>query len=136
MEIVSHSDPGLDWTPAQDLPKFSADFREQVASKRGVKVGASSTANTTKTQPAVKRKREALDDAEEAADQQMEDASAPQPVRKQRKTVSRNVTGVASARPWKLPAQKRASAGPRCGKPWEVKACNSIFLCMSTLLSH
>lgn len=121
MELESLPDDGVAWIPSQDLPKLSADFRKLEAVKRGVKVGPSSTANTTKTQPAVKRKREELD-AHEAEDEKMHEQPHDQPLAKQRKTLARNIIGVAGARPWKLAPEKRASAGHRSGKSWEAKA--------------
>jgi hypothetical protein len=118
------------YLPAQDLPRSAIDLRKLNAPvPRGVKVGPSSTANTTKTQPAVKRKRR-LDDDQEAGDTDMLDV----PVFSKRARLdpsssgpARNTVGVTAKRSWKLPAAQRATASRSGGskKSWDQKVCKN-----------
>lgn len=110
-----------EWYPAQDIPKQTVDLRQLSANTaRGFKVGASSTANTTATQPAVKRKRSELAVGKDDSEMQTEVVSPD--LKKMRQTSTRDVIGVTSNRSWKVPAGKRHSA--QLGKPkvaWEAK---------------
>ena len=121
----------LEYEPAQDMPRFGTDMRRLAANTiRGHKVGPSSTANTTKTQPGVKRKREAAEEDAVAqpvdADMHTEQAEPDKPpeLKKMRTTCTRNVTGVTSSRCWKVPAGQRSSASQKhSGKSWDLKVC-------------
>ena len=105
------------WEPAQDFPKQTLDLRELAANTaRGHKVGPSSTANTVKTQPAVKKRKreeeEALQQDDMETDVTTSSAAAPS-LAKMRRTCKRDVVGVTSDRTWKVPAARkhRASLG-------------------------
>jgi hypothetical protein len=111
------------WVPAQDFPKQTIDLRalaERTA--RGYKVGTSSTANTTKTQPAVKRKRA---EAEEAGNDEMDatcDVNQVPDLKRMRGTCKRDVVGVNANRVWKVPVASRSSASHRQSvKSWDQK---------------
>jgi hypothetical protein len=90
-----------------------------------LQVGPSSRANTTKTQPAVKRKREAEDGATAFSDAEMQlDVDAALAVTSRKVTCKRDTVGVAANRLWKLPAEKRSSASQkRTGRSWNEKVC-------------
>lgn len=136
--LAGMEDPTVEWIPAQDHPKTGADMRASAGPvKRGYKVGFSSTANTTKTQPLVKaaskRKR---DEPEDGMDVDGVDAdSYGPPDTKKRNTVSRDISGLASNRAWKVPAAARHSASKQVGstKSWDKKvrahACSQPFAC-------
>ena len=111
------------WEPAQDLPRQSIDLRELPAcTARGYKVGPSSKANTTKTQPAIKRKREELENAQQPEDEMHVDAMSASVDVQPRKVSKRNVVGVNNARCWKQPVEKRSSASVKsASRSWEQK---------------
>jgi hypothetical protein len=118
-----------DWVPGQDVPKQGPDFRFLETSVRGYKIGPSSTANTTKTQPAVRRLVEAaLKDDEESLDVQMDDEAAPQVLND---AAARNVVGVGarSCRPWKLAATGRSTSSIRkVSKSWDQKVRIGVYV--------
>eukprot|EP01025_Chloroclados_australasicus_P066819 TRINITY_DN9229_c0_g2_i2.p1 TRINITY_DN9229_c0_g2~~TRINITY_DN9229_c0_g2_i2.p1 ORF type:complete len:234 (+),score=32.76 TRINITY_DN9229_c0_g2_i2:35-736(+) len=101
------------WLPAQDLPRQNTDLRELAAFVRGKKIGMSSTANTTTTQPAVKRKREAI--GEEEPDTQvaaMDEDAAPSgaPDLTRVRGESTHTAAVHASKAWKVAAVTRTSA--------------------------
>lgn len=124
-------EPTLEYMPAQDIPKTGADMRASAGPiKRGYKVGYSSTANTTKTQPLVKaskRKREEADTVDGMDIDGAADVDFGPPDTKKRNVVSRDVSGVASTKSWKTPVKARHSASKSIAsaKTWDkkVRAC-------------
>lgn len=113
----------FEWVPAQDITKQGPDFRSLETSVRGFKIGHSSTANTTKTQPAVKAIAKAelrqtdADDMMEACDVEGSIA-APGTVQ------PRDVQGIGtkSSRSWKLASTARTSASVKKSKSsWDQK---------------
>lgn len=120
----------FEWVPAQDIPKTGPDFRSLESSVRGFKVGHSSTANTTKTQPVVKAAAEA-ELRETDADDMMDlptyegDISAPGA------SQARDVVGLGSrsSRAWKLASTARSSASIKKSKAsWDQKVCTCDLL--------
>lgn len=112
------------WEPAQDFPKQTIDLRELAANTaRGHKVGPSSTANTVKTQPAVKKRKREDAEASQQDDMDAETTSGVAPsLAKMRRTCKRDVVGVTSDRSWKVPAaQKHSASLGRTAKTWEHK---------------
>jgi hypothetical protein len=102
------------WVPTQDFPKQTIDLRalaERTA--RGYKVGTSSTANTTKTQPAAKRKRAEAEEAENDGMDVAFDVDQLPDLKRMRGTCKRDVVGVNATRVWKVPVSSRSSASHR-----------------------
>lgn len=115
----------FEWTPAQDIPKTGPDFRCLESSVRGIKIGYSSTANTTKTQPAVKAAANA-ELRETDADEMMDASDVGGPVAAPGTTQARDVVGVGSksSRTWKLASTARSSASITKSKSsWDQKVC-------------
>lgn len=121
---------GVNWVPGQDVPKIGPDFRSLEATVRGFKVGHSSTANTVKTQPAVLRQNNAMEDQTE--DNEMKDVPT-QTAAPLQDNAARNVVGVGSksSRPWKVAQPARSSGGVRkpVSKSWETKVGLLLPLC-------
>ena len=121
----------VQWEPGQDVPKIGPDFRSLESTVRGFKIGHSSTANTTQTQPAVLRQKnenQEQQDADEMTDVPVQTAAAP-PSSTVPDSTARNVVGVGSksSRPWKLAQSGRTSGRVRKpgSKSWDekVRAC-------------
>ena len=122
--------PAFEWVPTQDIPKTGPDFRGLETSVRGFKVGHSSTANTTKTQPVVKAAAEA-ELRETDGDEMMDTITYEGTVDAPGATQVRDVVGLGSksSRSWKLASTSRASGSIKKSKAsWDQKARISISL--------
>lgn len=130
----------FEWVPAQDFPKTGPDFRSLESTVRGFKVGHSSTANTSKTQPAVKATAQAElrdTDADEMMDVSEADGSIAAPGESQ----ARDVVGLGSksSRSWKLASTARSSATiKKSNASWDKKvrdrvhnSSSALFICTS-----
>eukprot|EP00892_Ulva_mutabilis_P001021 jgi/Ulvmu1/1091/UM106_0007.1 len=113
----------FEWVPAQDITRIGPDFRSLESTVRGFKVGHSSTANTTKTQPAVKAAAEAeLREAD--ADEMMDVVPHEGPISAPGASQVRDVVGLGSksSRSWKLASTARTSASVKKSKAsWDQK---------------
>lgn len=129
-------DVEFEWVPAQDFPKTGPDFRSLESSVRGFKVGHSSTANTSKTQPAVKATAQA-ELRETDADDMMDVSEIEGRIATPGESQPRNVVGLGSksSRSWKLASTARTSATiKKSNVSWDKKVCDRVHSSSFTLL--